>query len=92
MTPPTWPPRWEVFLDAEAEVPWFEFASYVAALDAEEAAATDLAELAAHTADSHDQLSPAHLEKHQPPSASVTPCYLRDSGGLSAPTVAAHGA
>jgi hypothetical protein len=42
--------------------------------------------------DSHDQLSPAHLEKHQPPSASVSPCYLRDSGGFSAPTVAAHGA
>ena len=50
MTPPTWPPRWEVFLDAEADVRWFAFASYVAALDAEEAAATDLAELAARTA------------------------------------------
>ena len=33
--------RWEVFLDAEAEVRGFAFASYVAALDAEEAAATE---------------------------------------------------
>jgi hypothetical protein len=31
------------FLDAEAEVRGFAFASYVAALDAEEAAATELA-------------------------------------------------
>jgi hypothetical protein len=49
VTPPTWPPRWEVFLDAEAKVRWFAFASYVAVLDAEEAAATDLAELASRT-------------------------------------------
>jgi hypothetical protein len=48
LMPPTWPPRSEVFLDAEAKVRWF--ASYVAALDAEKAAATDLAELASRTA------------------------------------------
>ena len=47
---PTWPPRWEDLLDAEAEVRWFAFASYVAALDAEVPAATDRAELAARTA------------------------------------------
>ena len=35
--------RWELFLNAEAEVRGFAFASYVAALDAEEAAATELA-------------------------------------------------
>ena len=33
--------RWEVSLDAETEVRGFAFASYVAALDAEEAAATE---------------------------------------------------
>jgi hypothetical protein len=42
--------RWEVFLDAEAEVRRFAFASYVAALDAEEAAATELGELASRSA------------------------------------------
>jgi len=35
--------RWELFLDAEAEVRGFAFASYVVALDAKEAAATELA-------------------------------------------------
>lgn len=35
--------RWEVFLDAEADVRGVAFRSYVAALDAEEAAATELA-------------------------------------------------
>ena len=38
--------RWDVFLKAEPEARRFAFASYVAALDAEEAAATDLASLA----------------------------------------------
>jgi hypothetical protein len=42
--------RWEVFLDAEAEVRHFAFTSYVAVLDAEEAAATELAEIASRTA------------------------------------------
>ncbi len=42
--------RWEVFLHAEAEVRGFAFASYLAALDAEEAAATELAGLASRTA------------------------------------------
>lgn len=35
--------RWEVFLTAEPEVRRFAFASYLAALDAEEAAAAELA-------------------------------------------------
>ena len=35
--------RWHVFLEAEPETRRFAFASYVAALDAEEAAATELA-------------------------------------------------
>jgi hypothetical protein len=35
--------RWQNFLDAEGESRGFAFASYVAALDAEEAAAADLA-------------------------------------------------
>jgi hypothetical protein len=35
--------RWEAFLKAEPETRRWAFASYVAALDAEEAAATDLA-------------------------------------------------
>jgi len=38
--------RWDVFLAAEPEARRFAFASYVAALDAEEAAATELASLA----------------------------------------------
>jgi hypothetical protein len=38
--------RWEIFLHAEAEVRGVAFASYVAALDTEEAAATELAVLA----------------------------------------------
>jgi hypothetical protein len=42
--------RWEVFLHAEAEVRGFAFASYLTALDAEEAAATELAVLASRTA------------------------------------------
>jgi hypothetical protein len=35
--------RWDLFVGAEAEARQFAFASYVAALDAEEAAATALA-------------------------------------------------
>jgi hypothetical protein len=38
--------RWERFLEADPEMRVFAFASYVAALDSEEAAAADLAELA----------------------------------------------
>jgi CHASE1-domain containing sensor protein len=38
--------RWDVFMKAESEARRFAFASYVAALDAEEAAANDLASLA----------------------------------------------
>ena len=38
--------RWRAFLEAEPETRRFAFASYVAALDAEEAAATELASLA----------------------------------------------
>ncbi len=37
--------RWQTFLSAEAEGRTFAFASYIAALDAEEAAAADLAAL-----------------------------------------------
>ena len=37
--------RWDVFLAAEPETRRFAFASFVAALDAEEAAATELASL-----------------------------------------------
>ncbi len=39
--------RWQLFLEAEAEGRQWAFASYVAALDAEEAAAADMAALAA---------------------------------------------
>jgi hypothetical protein len=39
--------RWAVFLEAEAESRRWAFASYVAALDAEEAAANAVAHLAA---------------------------------------------
>jgi hypothetical protein len=39
--------RWQLFLEAESEGRQWAFASYVAALDAEEAAAADMAELAA---------------------------------------------
>ena len=42
--------RWHAFLEAEPETRHFAFASYVAALDAEEAAATELASLALHMA------------------------------------------
>jgi uncharacterized damage-inducible protein DinB len=42
--------RWDAFLQAEPEARRFIFASYVAALDAEEAAATELASLALRTA------------------------------------------
>jgi hypothetical protein len=35
--------RWQAFLEAEAETRRWAFASYVAALDAEEAAAADVA-------------------------------------------------
>lgn len=42
--------RCDVFLDAEAEVRRVALASYVAALDAEEEAATELAKLAPCTA------------------------------------------
>ena len=38
--------RWDAFLEAEPEARRFAFASYVAALDAEEAAATELASFA----------------------------------------------
>jgi hypothetical protein len=38
--------RWERFLGAEPEMRIFAFASYIAALDSEEAAAADLAQLA----------------------------------------------
>jgi hypothetical protein len=38
--------RWHAFLEAEPETRRFAFASYVAALDAEEAKATELASFA----------------------------------------------
>ena len=38
--------RWQLFLEAESDGRRWAFASYVAALDAEEAAAADLAALA----------------------------------------------
>ena len=38
--------RWDAFLEAEPEARRFAFASYVAALDAEEAAAIELASFA----------------------------------------------
>ena len=37
--------RWDRFLEADAEARRFAFASYLAALDAEKAAATELASL-----------------------------------------------
>ena len=42
--------RWQNFLDAEAESRAFAFASYVAALDAEEAAAAELAAVSSNIA------------------------------------------
>jgi hypothetical protein len=42
--------RWQTFLDAEAESRRWAFASYVAALDAEEAAAADVAAACARRA------------------------------------------
>ena len=42
--------RWERFVHAEPEMRVFAFASYVAALDSEEAAAADLAALASPAA------------------------------------------
>ena len=42
--------RWDRFLHAEAEMRVFAFASYVAALDSEEAAAADLSVLAGSVA------------------------------------------
>ena len=42
--------RWRVFLDAEPESRAYAFASYVAALDAEEAAAAELASLSSSIA------------------------------------------
>jgi hypothetical protein len=42
--------RWQRFLDAEPESRAFAFASYVAALDAEEAAAADVAALVSSVA------------------------------------------
>ena len=39
--------RWQIFLDAGSETRRLAFASYLAALDAEEAAAADVAALAA---------------------------------------------
>jgi hypothetical protein len=38
--------RWQLFLEAESEGRRWAFASYIAALDAEEAAAADMAALA----------------------------------------------
>ena len=43
--------RWQTFLDAESTARRFAFASYLAALDAEEAAAADVAALAARDRD-----------------------------------------
>ena len=43
--------RWQTYLDADAERRRFAFASYLAALDAEEAAAADVAESAARDRD-----------------------------------------
>ena len=42
--------RWHGFIGAEPEMRGFAFASYVAALDSEEAAAADLAQFAHATA------------------------------------------
>ena len=42
--------RWQNFLNAERETRVFAFASYVAALDAEEAAAADIAALVSSVA------------------------------------------
>jgi hypothetical protein len=42
--------RWRTFLDAEPEARRFAFASYVAALDTEEAAAADMAALVSRAA------------------------------------------
>jgi hypothetical protein len=42
--------RWQVFLESEPESRAWAFASYVAALDAEEAAATDMAALSSSIA------------------------------------------
>jgi hypothetical protein len=42
--------RWQSFLDAEPEGRAFAFASYVAALDAEQAAAAEMATLASSVA------------------------------------------
>jgi hypothetical protein len=42
--------RWQTFLEAEPECRQWAFASYVAALDAEEAAAADVAGFAARRA------------------------------------------
>jgi hypothetical protein len=42
--------RWEVFLEAEPESRAWAFACYVAALDAEEAAAADMAALSSRIA------------------------------------------
>jgi hypothetical protein len=39
--------RWQLFLEAESEGRQWAFASYVAALDAEEAAAAEMARMAA---------------------------------------------
>jgi hypothetical protein len=39
--------RWQTFLDADPRARRLAFASYIAALDAEEAAAADVAEIAA---------------------------------------------
>jgi hypothetical protein len=42
--------RWQVFLESKAESRGWAFASYVAALDAEEAAAADMAALSSSIA------------------------------------------
>ncbi len=42
--------RWQLFLDAQPEARQWAFASYLAALDAEEAAASDMATLSTRIA------------------------------------------
>jgi accessory colonization factor AcfC len=42
--------RWSIYLEAEAEARTFAFASYIAALDAEEAGAAEIAALAGRVA------------------------------------------
>jgi hypothetical protein len=42
--------RWQIFIEAESESRKWAFASYIAALDAEEAAATEMAALSTRIA------------------------------------------